>query len=98
MLKQVKVGDKVRFDADRVNGHFQRLGDVLAELGEPDRTAAGQAVGPGITIRSRGKCAGNGWRAGFRRVNTRTCVVAAAAFSAATSSSVAAASSSSSAG
>jgi Cu/Ag efflux protein CusF len=22
MLKQVKVGDKVRFDADRVNGQF----------------------------------------------------------------------------
>src|SRR5215471_2486888 len=55
----------------------------LASLVEPQQT---QAVGPGTMIRSRGRCAGNGCRAGFRRLKARTCVVAAAAFSAATSS------------
>ena len=35
------------------------------------------SVGPGTTTRSRGRCAGNGLRAGFLRVNARTGVVAA---------------------
>jgi hypothetical protein len=68
----------------------------LASLLEPQQA---HAVGPGITIRLRGRCAGNGLRAGSLRLKARTCVVssvAAAALSAASSSSVAAASSSSS--
>ena len=55
-----------------------------------------QAVGPGTRTRSRGKCAGNGWRRGRLRVKAATVVVLAAASSAAISSSVAAASRSSS--
>ena len=54
-----------------------------------------QAVGPGSTTRSRGRCSGNGWRAGRLRVKAATFVVLAAACSAATSSSVAELSSSS---
>ena len=52
--------------------HLQRLGDVLAELGEPAEPQQGQAVGPGTITRSRGRCAGNGLRAGFLRVKART--------------------------
>ena len=44
-----------------------------------------QAVGPGTTTRSRGRCSGKG----LRRTNPFTSVVPAAAFSAARSSSVA---------
>jgi hypothetical protein len=43
----------------------------LASLVEPQQA---QAAGPGTIIRSRGRCAGNGWRAGFLRVKARTCV------------------------
>jgi hypothetical protein len=56
----------------------------------------GQRCGVEITMRSRGKCSGNGLRAARLRSNDRTVWVWAAAFSAANSSSVAAASSSSS--
>src|SRR5262245_6369449 len=62
---------------------LQCLGDVLAQLGKP------------IT-RSRGRCAGNGLRAGFLRAKARTDVVAPAALSAANSSSAPVASNSSS--
>jgi hypothetical protein len=58
-----------------------------------------QAVGPGTITRSRGRCAGNGLREGFLRVNGRTGIVSPAedaACSAAISSSVAAVSNSSS--
>jgi hypothetical protein len=48
-----------------------------------------QVEGPGMTIRSRGRCAGNGRRAGRVRVNAATWLVLAAAISAANSSSVA---------
>ena len=54
-----------------------------------------QAVGPGSTTRSRGRCSGKGWRAGRLRVKAATVVVFAAACSAAISSSVAELSSSS---
>src|SRR5215217_4701142 len=57
----------------------------LASLVEPQQA---QALGPGTITRSRGRCAGNGWRVGFLRVKARTCVVSpadAAAFSAARS-------------
>jgi len=66
---------------------------IFDSLSEPQHA---QAVGGGTTTRSRGICAGNGLRAGLRRVNPLTSVVSAAAFSAASSSSVALASSSSS--
>ena len=52
----------------------------LASLLEPQQA---QALGPGTTTRSRGRCAGNGWRDGLRRVKART-VVDTAACSAAT--------------
>ena len=56
-----------------------------------------QVIGASITTRSRGRCAGNGLRAGRRRSKARTGVFAcAAARSAARSSSVAAVSSASS--
>ena len=54
-----------------------------------------QMVGPGTITRSRGRCSGNGLRAGRLRVNAVTAVVFATAFSAAISSSVAELSSSS---
>jgi hypothetical protein len=54
----------------------------------------GQAVGPGITTRSRGRCAGNGARTGFLRVNGPTAVPAADAAVASSSAALAAASSS----
>ena len=66
---------------------------IFDSFSEPQHA---QNVGGGTTFRSRGICAGNGLRAGLRRVNPSTCVVSAAAFSAASSSSVAFASSSSS--
>ena len=66
---------------------------IFDSFSEPQQA---QDVGPGTTTRSRGRCAGNGLRAGLRRVNPLTCVVPAAACSAASSSSVALASSSSS--
>ncbi len=66
---------------------------IFDSLSEPQQA---QAVGAGTTTRSRGRCAGNGLRAGLRRVNPLTSVVSAAARSAASSSSVALASSSSS--
>ena len=75
---------------------FQRLGDRLAQAcaaGSPPQQR--QAVGPGTITRSRGRCLGNGLRAGRLRVNAVTVVVCATAFSAAISSSVAALSSSS---
>jgi hypothetical protein len=53
------------------------------------------AVGPGTITRSRGKCSGNGLRAGRLRVKAATVVVLATAISAAISSSVAELSSSS---
>ncbi len=56
-----------------------------------------QAVGPGSTTRSRGRCAGKGWRAGRLRVNATTFVVLAVARSPAISSSLAELSSSSNA-
>ena len=49
----------------------------------------GQVVGAGTTTRSRGRCSGNGLRAGRLRVKAATVVVLAAACSAAISSSVA---------
>ena len=63
---------------------------IFDSLSEPQHA---QDVGGGTTFRSRGICAGNGLRAGLRRVNPWTCVVSAAAFSDASSSSVALASS-----
>jgi hypothetical protein len=54
-----------------------------------------QAVGPGTITRSRGRCAGNGLRAGRLRVKAATVVVLATTISAAISSSVAELSSSS---
>ena len=68
---------------------LQRLGDVLAQLRQARAATAGQAVGPGTTTRSRGRCSGNGLRAGRLRVKAATLVVLATAFSAASSSSVA---------
>ena len=74
---------------------FQRLGDILAQLAQPLAAAARQAVGPGTITRSRGRCSGNGLRAGRLRVKAATVVVLATAISAAISSSVAELSSSS---
>src|SRR4051812_37225865 len=51
-----------------------------------------QVVGAGTTTRSRGRCAGNGWRDGRLRANGAALVDLAAARSAAISSSVAPAS------
>jgi hypothetical protein len=47
----------------------------------------GQALGAAITTRSRGRCAGNGARTGFRRAKLTTDVVTAASSSAALASS-----------
>ena len=66
---------------------------IFDSLSEPQQA---QDVGGGTTTRSRGRCAGNGLRAGLRRVNPLTSAVPAAVCSAASSSSVALASSSSS--
>src|SRR5713226_623968 len=77
--------------------HLQRLGDVLAQLRSRAPPQQRQAVGPGSTTRSRGRCAGKGRRAGRLRVNAITFVVLATARSAAISSSVAELSSSSNA-
>src|ERR1700751_2523356 len=74
---------------------LKRLRDIFAELVRRLEPQQLQVVGPGTTTRSRGRCAGNGLRAGFLPVKARTGVVAAA-FAAGRSSSVAAASSSSS--
>jgi hypothetical protein len=49
----------------------------------------GQAVGPGITTRSRGRCAGNGARTGFFRVNGCTVLSTGAATSSAAAFAVA---------
>ena len=57
---------------------------------------AWQAQGAGSTTRSRGRCAGKGWRAGRLRSKLTTFVVLAAACSEAISSSAALSSSSSS--
>jgi hypothetical protein len=54
----------------------------------------GQAVGPGITTRSRGRCAGNGARTGFLRVNGCTVVLPSGAALISSSAALAAASSS----
>jgi hypothetical protein len=64
---------------------------ILASRSEPQQA---QAVGPGTTMRSRGRCAGNGLRPAFLRVNDRA--VVPSTVSAASASSVAVASSSSS--
>ena len=54
--------------------HLKRLGDVLAKLGQSRAAAAeARASGPGTTTRSRGRCSGNGLRAGRLRVNARHC-------------------------
>ena len=77
--------------------HLQRLGDVLAELGQPRAAAAG--AGGRSPARSPARAAdasGKGLRDGRLRVNDATFVVLAAAISAASSSSVAEASSSAS--
>jgi len=55
----------------------------------------GQAVGPGITTRSRGRCAGKGPRTGLRRIGPRAARSPAVSGSRAASSSAAAASNSS---
>ena len=57
----------------------QRLSDGLAQLAQPAPTAAKHVVGPGTITRSRGRCSGNGLRAGRLRVNAATFVVLATA-------------------
>jgi hypothetical protein len=54
----------------------------------------GQALGPAMTTRSRGRCAGNGARTGFLRVNPMTDVVAAGIATASSSAALASSSSS----
>jgi hypothetical protein len=54
----------------------------------------GQAVGPGITTRSRGKYAGKGARTGFLRAKGSTAVRSTGAAAASSSAALAAASSS----
>ena len=69
---------------------LQRLGDVLAELRQLVEPQHGQAQGAATTTRSRGRCAGNGLRAGRRRSKGATWLDDGAR-SATSSSSVAAA-------
>src|SRR5690349_1232590 len=71
---------------------FQALGNVSPNLANAP-PQQGHAVGPGMTIRSRGKCAGRGPRTGLRRVKLLTTLPAwsaltsvAATFSAASAS------------
>ena len=75
---------------------LQRLGDVLAELGQASRATAGAGRGTGTRTRSRGRCSGSGRRGPDRRRELRGAVPASAAFSAASSSSATLVSSSSS--
>src|SRR5277367_6473675 len=54
--------------------NLERLRDVLAELRQLRRTAAGAAQRSAITIRSRGRCSGNALRPGRLRSKVLTMV------------------------
>jgi len=94
--RQENVSRTCRISFHRRGNHLQRLGDVLARLGQTPSAADRAGAGAGSTTRSRGRCAGSGWRKGRLRVKPVTVVVLAAAISAAISSSLALASNSSS--
>ena len=103
-----RLGDRLAVAAGELLAHglphepaarddVEGLGDDLAHLGEPWPPQQRQVVGGGTTTRSRGRCAGNGRRAGLCRTWAATTVPAfAAAASAAASSSAAVSSSSAS--
>ena len=51
-------------DLPPARDHLQRLGDIFTQLPPSPPPQQRQAVGPGTITRSRGRCSGNGLRAG----------------------------------